>query len=640
MHIVQSISQVLSWAGTAVAVVLIFSILVIAHEFGHFLVARACGMRVDEFGIGFGKRLLSWKRGNTVYSINLFPIGGFNKIYGMDVEDPEEQTAGKSRDRSVKPGARTEAASPKKVPPDYSLAPPDDPLAFVNRPLQHRFLVALAGSTANLLVAVLVVFIMGFTIGFPAAELGGVIPGGPAAGAGLMTGDIITHLDGARLSSTTDLRHAIVYSNGGSLHVKGIRGSESFNATVVPQPIRLVDSHFCRLGFVYLNDGTVIYARPGSPADRSDLAPGDMILEVDGIRFPSHRLEVNAGSGIMRLKVFRGYRRAITEIEYFDSEISHDSYSMFGFFHDSDGAVTDVIRGGIADEAGLGVGDVILSGIMQGSTSETPGGPAQGPGSAIVEYERGGRTHRARLEPDPAFSRIQVIMDDASLPILVRLPPENRLAQSGMRSGDEILSIEGVLTPNGITAFLELEKNVGKRVSIVGISGGEERVYVLPIPPASELRSLNAFFSGIRFRTRYFASDPITSLIAGERKVQEVTRFIFMTLGMLITGEASIDDLAGPVGIATITYQAASSGLVDLVNIMVLLSVNLAIFNMLPFPALDGGRILFMFFEAVLRRPVVTVRMENLIHIAGFLLLMLLALFITYHDIARLFLGN
>ena len=109
---------------------------------------------------------------------------------------------------------------------------------------------------------------------------------------------------------------------------------------------------------------------------------------------------------------------------------------------------------------------------------------------------------------------------------------------------------------------------------------------------------------------------------------------------MLITGEASIDELAGPVGIATITYEAASNGLVDLINIMVLLSVNLAIFNLLPFPALDGGRILFMIPELILRRQVVTVRVENIIHIAGFLLLILFALFITYNDVARLIFGR
>ena len=127
-------------------------------------------------------------------------------------------------------------------------------------------------------------------------------------------------------------------------------------------------------------------------------------------------------------------------------------------------------------------------------------------------------------------------------------------------------------------------------------------------------------------------------MVAGVEKCRDIVALILMTLQHLLTGKASVSELSGPVGIAQATYQAASSGLVDLINILVLLSINLGIFNLLPFPALDGGRILFMIAEGILRRPVVNVRAENIIHLAGFLLLILLALFVTYHDIARLIL--
>jgi membrane-associated protease RseP (regulator of RpoE activity) len=639
-------------------VVLIFSILVIGHEYGHFLIARACGMRVDEFAIGFGKRLFSWKRGETTWSINLVPIGGYNKIYGMDLEDEEEANA-KGKDEKSK--------APKAAPQDYSIAPRDDPRAFVNRPLYQRFFVALAGSVANIVIAVLVVFLMGITIGFPAAELGGVIPGGPADTAGLMSGDIITRLNGVRLSSTADLHNAIRFSNGSALRVSGMRGTESFNATVIPQSIRLVDTHFCRLGFVYLNDGTVIYTRPDSPAERADLQPGDIILYVDGIPFPSHRLEIEEGNGVLGLRVYRGYHRISVDIEYFDNEIIRDNYSTFGFFFNDQMVITAVIEGGIADEGGLEPGDEIVEASTQTwegtGLPEVPAGQYMSEGDEVLEgpvepgqiapypgpepvrattfkYRRNGDIYHTRLDPDPGFSRIEVYMDDASLPILTGLPVNHRLAQAGMKSGDEILSIEGAPTPNGITAFLEFEKHIGESVTVVALSNGEERVFTIPIPPEENSEELQAFFGGLRFKTRYFSSDPVGSFIAGTDKSVEITRLIFMTIGMLISGQANLNDLAGPVGIAAITYQAASNGLVDLINIMVLLSVNLAIFNLLPFPALDGGRILFMAFEAILRRPVVNVRVENLIHIAGFLLLLLLALVVAYNDIARLIFSN
>ncbi len=621
-----------------IAVVLIFSILVIGHEYGHFLVAKACGMRVDEFGIGFGKRLFSWKRGETLYTINLVPIGGYNKIYGMDVEEPKERE--KREAESVSPSAGKGKEKKMPTPPDYSIAPPDDPRAFVNRPLHQRFLVVLAGSVANVVMAVLVVFLMGITMGFPAAEIGGVIPGGPGDGAGLMRGDIITRLNGVRLASTNDLRSAIWFSNGQPLRVAGIRGNDQFSATVIPQQIRWVDSHSCRVGFVYWNDGTVIHVRSGSPAERAGIERGDIILRVDGIRFPSHRLDLEGGSGILSLVVFRGQSRMPIDVEYFDNEISRDSYSSYNFFYDDELVVTDVIAGGVADEAGLRPGDVIVGGGIEMWTDTGAMASTQSPRRMTLDYNRGDRTYRIRLEPDPAFSRIHVLMDDASLPVLVGLPYNHRLTQAGLESGDEIVSVEGIPTPNGITAFLEFERHLGDSITVVALSGGVEKAAVVPVPSETDQEGLREFFRGLRFRTRYFAANPLSSVAAAANKSWEVTRFIFIVLGMLLTGEASISDLSGPVGIASITYQAATNGLVEMVNIMVLLSINLAIFNLLPWPALDGGRILFMFFEVIFRRPVVTVRVENLIHIAGFLLLIILALFITYHDIAKLILSN
>ncbi len=635
------IMNILIGAFRIIEVLLIFSILVIGHEYGHFLVAKASGMRIDEFAIGFGKNLFSWKRGETVYSINLIPIGGYNKIYGMDVEDKEEEN-----ERKLKASVdstdndKSSATIQEKVSPDYSIAPRDDPRAFVNFPLWKRFFVVLAGPVANILIAILVVFIMGISIGFPAAELGGVIPGGPAEGAGLMKNDIITHLNDVRLASTSDLHQAIIFSNGQPLHLEGTRGNEEIDVTIIPQPIRLVDSHFCRIGFVYLNDGTIVYIAPGSPAERAGLSPLDIIIEVDGMRFPSHRLEIDSGNGVLRLKIYRGYKRSIKLIDFFDDEINRDNYSPFMYFYDDERVITDVIAGGIAGDAGLRPGDKILGGELSTWVETISGEHAQAPKETTIEYERDEKVRFAKLTPDMPFSRIQVYMDDAAYPVLVGLPYDHRLYLAGLRSGDEIASIEGVPTPNGITAFLEFQRHYGENVTIVTLSDEEERVFTVPIPSENDPDEVHAFFSGLHFKIRYHRADPISSMIAGVRKSYDVGGFIFMMIGMLISGQASVGDLAGPVGIATITYEAASSGLVDLINIMVLLSINLAIFNLLPFPALDGGRMLFMFFEAIFRRPVVNVRVENLIHIAGFLLLIMFALFVTYHDVVRLIFGR
>ena len=102
----------------------------------------------------------------------------------------------------------------------------------------------------------------------------------------------------------------------------------------------------------------------------------------------------------------------------------------------------------------------------------------------------------------------------------------------------------------------------------------------------------------------------------------------------LIFGQGVTADLAGPVGIATLTGQVARLGVVYLMQFTALLSINLAVINFLPFPALDGGRFLFLIIEKIKRAPVRR-EVENLIHNIGFALLMILVLVVTFRDVAK-----
>ena len=95
-------------------------------------------------------------------------------------------------------------------------------------------------------------------------------------------------------------------------------------------------------------------------------------------------------------------------------------------------------------------------------------------------------------------------------------------------------------------------------------------------------------------------------------------------------------ELAGPIGIATITGQAYSMGISYLINLVAVLSIHLAILNFLPFPALDGGRLVFLFFEKLRRKPV-SQKIEQAVNLSGFVLLLALMAFITWKDIVKLF---
>ncbi|MBU1024288.1 site-2 protease family protein, partial [bacterium] len=99
---------------------------------------------------------------------------------------------------------------------------------------------------------------------------------------------------------------------------------------------------------------------------------------------------------------------------------------------------------------------------------------------------------------------------------------------------------------------------------------------------------------------------------------------------------AGMQDVAGPIGIAQIGYRMASSGLFNLMSFFTIISVNLAIINMLPIPGLDGGRTVFLIFEFLFRKPVIGPRKENIIHLVGLLLLLGLFLYVAFNDVGRL----
>ena len=104
----------------------------------------------------------------------------------------------------------------------------------------------------------------------------------------------------------------------------------------------------------------------------------------------------------------------------------------------------------------------------------------------------------------------------------------------------------------------------------------------------------------------------------------------------LITGQLGLNNLAGPVGMYSVVGAAAQNGFQNILYLTAYLSINLGFVNIIPFPAFDGGRILFVIIEKIKGSPVKP-NVENIFHTIGFILLMLLMLVITYQDIIRLF---
>lgn len=192
---------------TFIATVVVLGGLIFVHELGHFLVAKLAGVRVHEFALGFGPRLIGFRKGHTEYSLRAFPLGGFVRMAGMH---PDEER------------------------PDDGEIPPEQ--QFMHRPIGARMAIIFAGPLANLLLAVALFALLFAVIGVAAPTLvvDGVEAGLPAEAAGIQPGDEITAVDGVRLESWDELVESIQQRPGEPLQLTIRRDGGSHTITITP----------------------------------------------------------------------------------------------------------------------------------------------------------------------------------------------------------------------------------------------------------------------------------------------------------------------------------------------------------------------------------------------------------------------
>ena len=206
----------------------------------------------------------------------------------------------------------------------------------------------------------------------------------------------------------------------------------------------------------------------------------------------------------------------------------------------------------------------------------------------------------------------------------------------GFELGDEILSINGQTFVEAEEARAFIRDNSEQELSfLVGRSDSEFVVQVTP----EYIEELEKVGIGTGLITTGFVSFPIHLAIwYGITTTYKYTILIvvalYTILKSLIMGQGVGLDLSGPVGIAVMTGQAARLGLAYLIQFTAILSINLAVINVLPLPALDGGRILFLLIEKIRRQPI-NERIEAVVHNTGFLILIGLIVLITYRDLLR-----
>jgi len=244
---------------SVVAVVGVLGFMILIHEFGHYAVAKLLGVRVEQFAIGFGKRLVGFRRGETDYRINAIPLGGYVKMSG---ENPMDQ--------------RT-----------------DDPREFMNHSRFHRFLIAIAGPAMNILLAVFlltVVYMVHYE--YPVylekpAVLDGVKPGSAAAQAGLQAGDRIIRVDNIENPTWEQLEPRVWLSPNQPLNILVQRGNRVVETTIVPKPV--TSSEVGSAGWFPEDSVVVGRVEAGLPAANAGIKENDRIVALNGQ--PVHSLE-------------------------------------------------------------------------------------------------------------------------------------------------------------------------------------------------------------------------------------------------------------------------------------------------------------------------------------------------------------
>ena len=242
--------------GTILAFAIVFGVLVFIHEFGHFFVAKLVGIRVETFSFGYGKRLLGVRRKGTDYRISLIPMGGYVKFLGEGeyFSDGGKQT----------------------LPPDHFLA----------KTRWERFLVMVMGSAMNIALAIVIfsgINMIGVTVPSYQDEkpvIGFLEPGSPAEKAGLEIGDEILSIDGKNMKTWNDVEITVGSKPDRLMNVRVRRDSEE-----VQIQMRTEKRTRYALGYAGFTGEilTEVYAaKPGSPAEKAGLLPGDVILEIDG----------------------------------------------------------------------------------------------------------------------------------------------------------------------------------------------------------------------------------------------------------------------------------------------------------------------------------------------------------------------
>jgi regulator of sigma E protease len=543
-------NQLATGAEFVFALVLMLGVLITVHEFGHFLAAKLCGVRVLKFSIGFGPPIgfgrfrMSWTRGGTDYVVAWLPLGGFVKMLG---ENPDEV--------------------------DSPEAQADPSHALRSKPTWQKLLVVFAGPAMNLALPVFV-FAATLALGIDRREavVGNVEPGSPAAEAGLIPGDRVLSVQGEPVTWWDELEKRVRSQPGQRLSLDVDRDGRRFEFEVEVEEragldIFRLNSDVGWLGLQHDRQMAVVgIASNDTPAARAGLRSGDRVARVG--ETPVEDWTAFAGAYAQR----------------------HGSVEL------------TLIRG--ADE---GESEVQRSVPALGSVAKLGVIPAV---VLVDRVSEGKPAERAGIQPGDLI----VAVDDTPLGSFLTFQ-ETVLASKG-----RVLEI--LVARDGETQRFSVRPELTK----LGDDGMGEELYLIGI------RGEDATLTGAISTDQ--VTNPFVAFPRAAVMTVDLTRLFMRGLRKIISGEISRRNIGGPIEIAKQSHMALQAGWDRFLNLLVLISINLGILNLLPIPILDGGQALMFTVESVKRSPL-SLRTREIVQQLGLVVLVALMGFAFWNDVSR-----
>ena len=591
-----------------VLVIIGIGLLIFIHELGHFLVAKKIGVRVYAFSLGFGPAIISRQIGETDYRISLIPLGGYVKLAG---EQREESNTGEEWE-------------------------------FMSKKPWQRAAVLVAGVACNTLLA-FVAFIIAFRVGVPfvTPEIGRTMPGWPAWEAGIRPGDKIVKINNVSDPDFEDVFISVALNGSPEgINMEIERDNEIFDVNVVPRYDSTVG--FQRIGIVPAHTLEVhkIFAIKNSdaPVQRSDLHVNDKILEVNGKKIITENdfreIELASPGKELNITVLRDDRKI--DVKVTPSVVTRWMIGLSCATTKLDGVKKD----SLAYSLGLQKGDEIVKVNYQdvhGFTELINTIKDSANGIVTLQVSRGNGTKYIKITKygdetvkefsEGIFPHYGLVVDST-----VEDFPAKKI---GIEPGDTITSIDGENVTEWNQLLTLVTASQGKEFEISWMHNYE--TYTKTITPKKNEKNAQGSM-GIKFKEKKIIRKYglAKSCVVGTHKTVVNIKRIYMTIQGFVSKKLSTKALGGPVLIAQASYESAKSGIGKLMYFMAIISINLAVINILPIPVLDGGHLLFLGIEKIKGSPISekTMAIANYI---GFALIISLMIYATKNDIMRLF---